>query len=171
MIKKSSLLLASIFAYWAVLYTPDVAADSDLPHCAGSTGAAYGLCLAATHLGCGTEAETNPQACSRIEENYLRITGSMPTWLVTCPCFDSELIQQQGEITQCEIQTSAIPDGGSFAWNGGFGCTGTACTGGNELSCGIGPIGLDLIIVSPITPEENETCLAQIIGACADAGF
>lgn len=154
-----------------ILCSPGRAAYSGELACSNSTGPGFGLCIAASHLGCGTDEEANAEACGSLERNYLKLTGDIPPWLFMCPCWDRALIREQGDITQCEIQSPNIPDGGAFAWDGGFGYTQGGSLAGGIASCGIGPIDNDIIIISPITEEENDACLAQIIAACAEAGF
>jgi hypothetical protein len=54
--------------------------------CEGQMGAAYGMCISAGHLGCGTVSEENTNVCVKIEDNFLRVTGEMPPWLESGPC-------------------------------------------------------------------------------------
>lgn len=54
--------------------------------CEGQIGAAYGLCTAASHLGCGTESEKNTDACVQIENSFLKNTGEIPPWLAPTTC-------------------------------------------------------------------------------------
>ena len=69
-----------------VVSIPVMAQDA----CEGQIGAAYGLCLSASHLDCGTESENNTKACIRIEDSFLKVAGEMPPWLERGPCNVSE---------------------------------------------------------------------------------
>jgi hypothetical protein len=55
-----------------------IAADND-PRCEGLTGAAFGLCKAAIAVGCDDPEVTKP-GCTKVEENFMQITGSEPPW-------------------------------------------------------------------------------------------
>ena len=67
--------------------TSAFAGNHDNGLCSDLEGAAHGLCTAASRIGCGTDAEKNSNACAKIEENYFQITGELPPWLVSCPCW------------------------------------------------------------------------------------
>lgn len=63
-----------------------IAAPTDNPQCEGLTGAAFGLCAAATAVGCDG-SETQAPGCENIAEQFTQITGVSPPWtLPACPC-------------------------------------------------------------------------------------
>ena len=68
--------------------TPDGQTPSEETVCDGQTGAAYGLCTAYCEaMDCDSPApHASPTACSRVAENFTRITGLPLPCDVTCPC-------------------------------------------------------------------------------------
>lgn len=132
--------LITTFAFGILMIAPLALAQTSDEDCAGTIGAGYGLCTAASHLGCGTDSEKNTNACSRIEENFVTITGELPPWLVqcdtTCPSLtnmESVVVpnscQQSGvvlcEVTRCGFQGAGVVVGDQFwsdqdaTYNGG----------------------------------------------------
>ena len=85
MIKK--ILLTLILLTFGI---PAFAGNPNDTQCADESGAAYGFCVAASHLDCGTDAEKNEGACIKIENNYIQVTGEEPPWLAVCPCWIPE---------------------------------------------------------------------------------
>jgi hypothetical protein len=54
--------------------------------CAGISGAAFGLCLAAQASECDG-SETDSKGCDKIELRFEEMTGTTPPWtLADCPC-------------------------------------------------------------------------------------
>lgn len=74
-------LLTALMSIMAIgmltVSSPVMAQDA----CEGQIGAGYGLCVSAHHLGCGTDLEKNTNACTKIEDNFVTITGELPPWL------------------------------------------------------------------------------------------
>ena len=81
--------------------------------CGELAGAAYGFCVSASHLGCGTRSEQNSNACSRIEDNFFQITGNMPPWLVQCPCFSHSELGDYYEGSRLSCSTTIAGSGPS----------------------------------------------------------
>lgn len=75
-----STLITSL-AFGILMTAPPVLAQTPDDGCAGTVGAGYGLCTAASHLGCGTDLENNTNACTKIEDKFVTITGELPPWL------------------------------------------------------------------------------------------
>jgi len=87
LISPSLISLSFIFVS-AVLLSSQVgtASPMDDPKCAGLTGAALGLCAAATAVGCDG-SDTQAAGCTNIAEQFTQITGETPPWaLPECPC-------------------------------------------------------------------------------------
>jgi len=66
-------------------------------YCAGLTGAARGLCIAATHGANCQEAEPSAtkKACDRLATKFRDVTrGQEPPWITNCPCPMDETINQ-----------------------------------------------------------------------------
>lgn len=73
--------LTIALAFGMLMTAPLVLAQTSDEDCAATMGAGYGLCQAASHLGCGTDLEENTNACTKIEDNFVTITGELPPWL------------------------------------------------------------------------------------------
>lgn len=95
--------LITIIALVFLTSTPPVLAQTSDEDCAGTMGAGYGLCIAASMLGCGTDSEKDTNACTKIEDNFVTITGELPPWLaVACPCFT------QRELSELQVDGTLI---------------------------------------------------------------
>jgi hypothetical protein len=68
--------------------TPDGHTPSEETVCDAQTGAAYGLCNAYCEaMDCDSPApQASPTACSRVKQNFLRITGQPLPCDIPCPC-------------------------------------------------------------------------------------
>ena len=49
------------------------------PRCEGLTGAAFGLCNAATSMNCD-DPQSAPNGCDRVADNFTQMTGETPPW-------------------------------------------------------------------------------------------
>jgi hypothetical protein len=115
MFRQSVLVLVPFFI---LIYSVGVAGYAEAadpnsdPRCAGLSGAAYGMCISAIAIGCDDPAATNP-GCTKIEENFTRITGETPTWtLPPCPCGTAERfivhLQEQGGPISCTDEVDQL---------------------------------------------------------------
>lgn len=151
-----------------MINTPVLADAETYPACNGATGAAYGLCIAASHLKCGTEEEETTRACERIEENYLKLTGEIPPWLKNCPCWTTAILQSQGEFVRCGDEFDDAPEITAFTYAtaGEFGVTGPIIGSPEVFQCGVYTAELGLVLFSPITEEESASCARQVMSLC-----
>ena len=81
--------ILSICVIIVLSFTHDASAQNADPICAGLTGAAFGQCTAALAVGCDGSA-TQPTGCTKISENFTRLTGATPPWeppTLPCSCF------------------------------------------------------------------------------------
>ena len=86
--------------------TPDGQTPSEETVCDGQSGAAYGLCNAYCEaMDCDSPSpQASPTACSRVRNNYQRITGQPLPCDVVCPC--PSLLPLFGAI----VNGTAMPD-------------------------------------------------------------
>jgi len=172
--KKLRNNILMVIAGILIMSPPSFAGNAADESCATSTGAAYGLCTAAWHIGCGTANEKSPKACGEIEDNYFKITGEMPPWLVICPCWTPEILAAQAPFTICGDNIPGSPGitGIGFV-AGGFACTGVGCGSSNaEPGCAIGsPPTLPITQIHPIAEEENLACHRQIMALCPNPTY
>ncbi len=124
MSRKIILSIVGVLA--AVFYLSSVAiaaGPNTDPRCVGLTGAAFGLCQAATAVGCDDPATQNP-GCASIEDNFTQMTGENPPWLAPlCPC--SEYYQkfvatswgQKYEDGDCTVYVNQVPPIYVIAWH------------------------------------------------------
>ena len=110
-------------AAWAD--TPDGQTPSEETVCDAQTGAAYGLCTAYCEaMDCDSTApQASPTACTRVKNNYQRITGQPLPCNVPCPCLSlplfSAIVNGTAIPDRCIVDASTIsvllPDG-TFAF-------------------------------------------------------
>ena len=167
--------------------SPVLAQTSD-EDCAGTMGAGFGLCTAASHLGCGTESEKNGNACTKIEDNFVKITGEMPPWLAspTCPCFTAEDLMEVGDgRTSCGLDPSGIAGGfisgldGSWVDAGSPRCSTVDCViyrefaavtdqgGNNRCIFHLAPNEANQLVI-PTTPDQFNACRDMIADEIAN---
>ena len=84
----SFLALGILMASTVFAKTPDGQPPSEETVCDSQTGAAFGLCNAYCEaMDCDSPApQASATACSRVQENFLRITGQPLPCDVPCPC-------------------------------------------------------------------------------------
>ena len=144
------------------------------PICAQLTGAAFGQCTAAVAVGCDGSAN-QLAGCTRIAENFARLTGMAPPWeLGTCSCFTYD------EIVADIKAHNAVGD--SLFW------CGTTSSGGDCIIRKVQPefaanlindptnevLGTCANHGSPVklaTLGEPEACLATVRKAAADTNL
>lgn len=168
--------------------SPVLAQTSD-EDCAGTMGAGFGLCTAASHLGCGTESEKNGNACTKIEDNFVKITGEMPPWLAspTCPCFTAEDLMDVADarIADCGVDPSGTGGGNIDGWDGSWvdagspdcstgdcdiyleQATATAQGGNNRCIFNLAPNGANKLVI-PTTPDQFNACRDMIADEIAN---
>jgi hypothetical protein len=107
--------------------TPDGVTPSRETVCDSQSGAAYGLCNAYCEaMDCDSPApQASPTACSRVRNNYTRITGqALFPCEVTCPCTQSlplfgSIVSGATPIEQCVSDfsnvTSVVTESGIIA--------------------------------------------------------
>lgn len=177
--------LIAIFASLLLLSAlPSISqAQNADPICGDLTGAAFGQCTAAVAVGCDGSAN-QPAGCTRIAENFTRLTGTVPPWeLGTCSCFtydeivaDVDAHKAVGDsLFWCENSSSTAEGFGIY--NGGS-CTGR--TVHPEFSAGVLKDALNEILgacsnhgvsLKLVTPGEPEACLATVKKAAADTNL
>jgi hypothetical protein len=84
----SFLVLGILIVPAAHASTPDGQTPSEETVCDAQTGAAYGLCTAYCEaMDCDSPSpHASATACSRVQQNFLRITGQPLPCDVPCPC-------------------------------------------------------------------------------------
>jgi hypothetical protein len=161
------LFLAAIYFILISGYTEAQNPNAD-PRCEGLRGAAYGMRIAPTAIGCD-DPDTAPPGCTEIEENFTQITGEPPPWVSPiCPCFVSETIDEFFAGYENELAHK---------------CNGTECgrevglcylpqlrLRGVEVGTGV-PSGPTRCItvkddveveINPITPAEAQVCSDEV---------
>lgn len=91
--KMLKLLAAFSLGLGSIAFSHGALAAADA--CEGLSGAAKGICNAATvkNKCTGEGASANEQACSKLADNYRKVTeGQEPPWLIQCPCFASQSV-------------------------------------------------------------------------------
>lgn len=111
----SFLALALLIASTAFASTPDGRTPSEETVCDAQTGAAYGLCTAYCEaMDCDSPApQASPTACSRVQQNFLRITGQPLPCLIPCPCAGqlpvfAAIVGGAATVEQCVADSSTI---------------------------------------------------------------
>lgn len=167
--------------------SPVLAQTSD-EDCAGTMGAGFGLCTAASHLGCGTESEKNGNACTKIEDNFVKITGEMPPWMVpACPCFTAADLREVGDgrSGSCGVEPSGIAGGfisgldGSWVDAGSPLCSTVDCViyrelavvtnqgGNNRCEFSLAPNDANRLVIQT-TPDQFNACRDMITDEIAN---
>lgn len=80
------LLLTAVMMI-VMISLPASTQGSDFSLCDGLRGADFGLCRAGVAIGCDID-DTQP-ACAQIADEFEKITGEPPPWVLLCPCFSS----------------------------------------------------------------------------------
>lgn len=175
---------SQIFAVLASLLLPAALpsisqAQNTDPICSDLSGAAFGQCTAAVAVGCDGTAN-QPAGCTRIAENFTRLTGTAPPWeLGSCSCYTYEdivsdvrvhvasgeslvwcatatsFIIQKGK--GCELRTATPEFGAALVDKAGTEVVGTCINHGP--------------VQKLFTPGEPEACLATIKKAAADTNL
>jgi len=168
--RKIVLSFVGVLAALFYLSSVAIAAGPDTdPRCEGLTGAAFGLCQAATAVGCDDEATRTP-GCAEIEDSYTQITGNTPPWL--CPC--SETYQSAVDSwTPIPVQSDCFliysgddivaAGAGDVSWTvGPWLMTGTNSVWGNYCTVQ-SPLGFDYGRNTNISNVQLQSCIQQII--------
>jgi hypothetical protein len=130
----------------------------DNPQCDGLTGAAFGLCAAATAVGCDG-SDTQAPGCTQIAEQFTQITGETPPWtLPPCPCgtandFVAYLdtgggVQACGDVTRQYLEIKSIFTSVFSYYPGQF---------GSKQTC-----GFDNTSLYSLTNDEAQSCITEL---------
>lgn len=153
--------------------TPDGLPPSLEEVCDGTSGAAHGLCIAYCEaMDCESSApQASEQACTRVGDRFVQITGGLPPCLQSCPCWepgdlDNVTAENQLPFGSCEATGGGMiiqNDGSTSGLEGGFGVfdfgDGPVCATRDMPPYGIA-----------VTPEEFDNCVAQIVARCEVIG-
>lgn len=148
--------------------TPDGLPPSLEEVCDMTTGAAHGLCVAFCEaMDCETdEPQASERACTRVGDRFVQITGELPPCLRSCPCWEPEDLNSitadnQLPFNSCNTSffATVIQNDGFTGVEGGFATDSGLC-----LTRDLPPFGI------AVTPEEFETCTAQIAARCEEIG-
>jgi len=111
----SFLALGLLMASAAFAKTPDGQPPSEETVCDSQSGAAFGLCNAYCEaMDCDSPApQASATACSRVQENFQRITGQPLPCDVPCPCAGqlplfASIVNGTATASQCISDSSTI---------------------------------------------------------------